>query len=109
MGTFSFDFSPDSKQLVVSANRDKKAMVRPWKDELLRVDVASGKVTPIPNLPKGPKTHARWSPDGRTIAFAGREGTDGIYSVENLQVYVADPVKGQARSPTARDSFSSWE
>lgn len=105
LGSFRLDFSPDSKQLVVSVNRDKKALVRPWKDELLRVDVASGKTTAIPNLPQGPKTHARWSPDGRTIAYAGREGKAGLYDTQNLELYICDPVKGHARSLTADHDY----
>ncbi len=105
LGDVSFDFSPDSQQLVVSTNRDKKALIRPWKDELVRIDVAGGKVTPIPNLPKGPKAAVRWSPRGDLIAFAGREGTDGIYSVENLELWVCAPDGSDARSLTAGEDY----
>jgi dipeptidyl aminopeptidase/acylaminoacyl peptidase len=52
LGHFSFDFSPDSKQLVLATNQDKLAMIRPQKAQLVRLDVASGKVTIIPNLPE---------------------------------------------------------
>lgn len=105
LGGCTFDFSPDSKQLVIATNRDKKAMIRPWKDELLRCDVRTGKVTAIPGLPRGAKTAVRWSPDGRLIAFAGREHDDSVYSVENLELYVCDPVKGKPRSLTGDTDY----
>ncbi|MCH8921653.1 MAG: S9 family peptidase [Planctomycetes bacterium] len=98
MGGFSFDFSPDGKQLVVATNRDKKAMLRPWKDELLRVEVSSGRIKPIADLPEGPKAAVRWAPDGKTIAFAGRiGGSDGIYSTENVTLLTCRPNGGGVR------------
>ena len=37
LGYFSFDFSPDSKQLVIGTNRDRRVLLRkPWNDDLLR-------------------------------------------------------------------------
>ena len=105
LGGFSFDWSPDSKQLVIATNRDRKAMIKPWKDELLRCNVRTGKLTPIPNLPRGAKSNPTWSPDGKHIAFASRENDDSIYSVENLELYVCDPVKGNARSLTADTDY----
>jgi dipeptidyl aminopeptidase/acylaminoacyl peptidase len=105
MGGFTFDFSPDSRELAIASNRDKRAMIRPWKDELLRLNIASGKITPIPNLPEGPKDQPQWSPDGRLIAYASRVGRDGIYSVENLELWVCDPKTGKARSLTGGSDY----
>lgn len=105
LGFFTFDFSPDSRQVVISTNRDRRAVLKPWHDDLLRLHIATGKLTPIPNLPRGPKDQVRWSPDGRWIAYAGREGTDPTYSVENLQLYVCDPRTGRARSLTGRSDY----
>ncbi len=105
MGSFTFDFSPNSKELVVSTNRDKMAMIRPWKDELLRIDVASGKAVRIANLPEGPKTCVAWSPDGKRIAYAGRIGRDDTYSTENLELFVCDPRRGGAKSLTGQTDY----
>jgi dipeptidyl aminopeptidase/acylaminoacyl peptidase len=102
LGTFSFSFSPDSKQLVISTNRDPKALIKPWMDELVILNLATGKLSPIPGLPEGPKLSPAWSPDGRRIAYAGRQGRDGAYSVENLELFICDAVSGGARSLTAQ-------
>ncbi len=100
MGAAEFDFAPDSRELVVATNRDPKAMIRPWKTELVRIDCRSGRTRPIPGLPEGPKRCPRWSPDGKTIAYGGRLGEDGSYSTENLELFVCDPSRGGARSLT---------
>src|SRR6185503_10938357 len=62
LGHFSFDFAPDSKQLVIATNRDKLAMIRPYKTELVRLQLASGRVSAIAGLPEGPKDKVIWSP-----------------------------------------------
>jgi len=105
MGHFSFDFAPDSKRLVIATNRDRKAMIRPWKDELLILDVASGKTKQVPNLPEGPKAEVQWSPDGKCLAYAGRIGKDGLYDTNNLELFVCDPVRGHARSLTGKEDY----
>jgi dipeptidyl aminopeptidase/acylaminoacyl peptidase len=105
LGHFSFDWSPDSRQIVVASNRDRQAMIRPWKAELLRIDVRSGKAAAIPNLPLGPKESVIWSGDGKLIAFAGREGKDGAYDTENLELWVCDPIKGNGRSLTGKEDY----
>ncbi|MCH7797672.1 MAG: S9 family peptidase [Planctomycetes bacterium] len=105
LGFFTFDFSPDSRQLVVSSNTERRAGLKAWNDDLLRVNVASGKVSKIPNLPRGPKDSVKWSPDGAWIAYAGREGDDGVYSTENLELWVCDPVRGKARCLTGNEDY----
>lgn len=101
-GFFDFDFSPDSKQIVIATNRDRRGMFKEWKWELLLANVRTGRIKAIPNLPEGPKAAVKWSPDGKYLAYAGRIGTDGPYSVENLELFICDPVKGNARSLTAK-------
>ncbi|MCH8260065.1 MAG: PD40 domain-containing protein, partial [Planctomycetes bacterium] len=103
LGFFSFDFSPDAKKLVISTNPDRRALVKPWHDELVLLTIASGKTKKIPNLPRGPKDAVQWSPNGKWIAFAGREGEDSTYSVENLELFVCDPSTGKARSLMAKE------
>jgi acylaminoacyl-peptidase len=103
MGGFRFDFSPDSRSLVISTNRDKKAMIRPWKSELVILTLSSGKVRPIPNLPEGSKGKVKWSPDGKQIAYVGREGQE-TWGCDNLQLYVCSP-NGGAKSLTGKEDY----
>jgi dipeptidyl aminopeptidase/acylaminoacyl peptidase len=104
-GQFSFDFSPDSRQLVVASNREAEPTIHPEKDQLLRINTATGRIVRIPGLSDGPKASVRWSPDGRTIAYAGRIGTDPLYSPENVDLFVCDAVRGGARNLTAEDDI----
>ena len=105
MGGISFDFSPDGRRMVVSTNRDKQALLKPWKDELRIIDLKSRRSRTISGLPAGPKSHVAWSPDGRWIAYAGREGTDGSYSVENLELFICDPRRGGTRSLSTGEDY----
>jgi dipeptidyl aminopeptidase/acylaminoacyl peptidase len=103
LGDPSFDFSPDGRELAIATNRSPRALVEPWKAELVRLDIQSGKLRPVPGLPPGPKSCVAWSPDGKRIAYAGRAGKDGLYSPENLELFVCDPRRGGARSLTASE------
>ncbi|MCP3905223.1 MAG: S9 family peptidase [Planctomycetes bacterium] len=103
LGFFSYDFSPDSKKLAITTNRDRKAMIKPWKDEILILTLSTGKTRAVPKLPEGPKDEIAWSPDGKLLAFAGRRGKDYTYSTGNLELFVCDPVRGDARSLTGRE------
>ena len=105
LGDFSFDFAPDSRRLAISTNRDRKAMIRAWRSEILVLDLETGRIREVPGLPDGPKDVVRWSPDGKLIAYAGREGTDDTYSTENLELYVCEPGRGRARSLTGKTDF----
>lgn len=105
MGNFSYDWSPDSKELAITTNRAPRAMVEPWKDEILRIQVASRKIRAVPNLPEGPKASIRWSPDGKTLAYAGREGRVGQWDAENSELFVASAVTGGARSLTRKADY----
>ncbi|MFM8288814.1 MAG: S9 family peptidase [Planctomycetaceae bacterium] len=105
LGNFSYDFSPDSRELALTTNRDPQALLYPERDEVVRFDCETGAVTPVPNLPPGPKLAVRWSPSGRQLAWAGRIGTDGAYSVENLELFVGDPRQGLPRSLTAHTDW----
>jgi acylaminoacyl-peptidase len=104
LGTFDFAFSPDGKTLAVTTNRHKRAALEPKHAELVLIDVASGRLTPVDGQPAGPKACPSFSPDGKRVAYAGREGDDPLYSTENLGLWVTDLTgkgKGKAKELTA--------
>lgn len=97
---YSFDFSPDGSRIAYTTNRHKLASLRPRSTQIRIVDVATGKSRRLDWLPQGPKTALAWSPDGTKLAYAGRDGVDGAYSTENLELFVADLEEKQAGSLT---------
>ncbi|MCA9290464.1 MAG: S9 family peptidase, partial [Phycisphaerales bacterium] len=106
LGDFTFDFSPDGRKIAATTNRDRRALASPWKDEIILIDVKSGRLRPIAGFPEGPKGEVRWSPDGRMLAWAGRlGGEDGLYSTDNIELFVGDPKTGKARSLTGREDY----
>ena len=98
IGFFSWDWSPDSRTIAVDTVCGKRAMYNWEKVQIYLINVKSGKGTPVAGLPEGPKDAITWSPDGKWLAYAGREGTDGSYSTENLELWIFNPKKkGSAR------------
>ncbi|MDP7030583.1 MAG: S9 family peptidase [Phycisphaerales bacterium] len=98
LGFMSYDWSPDSSTLAITTVPGKRAFLK-WEQTQIRLlNVASGRATTLDWLPDGPKDTVCWSPDGSRLAWSGREGTDGMYSTENLELWVCQPKKkGSAR------------
>lgn len=88
MGTFSFDWSPDGRSIAATVNRSKTALIALWKCEVVIVDARNGRGRTLGGLPEGPKGFVAWSPDGASIAYAGRCGRDSAYSTANLGLFV---------------------
>jgi dipeptidyl aminopeptidase/acylaminoacyl peptidase len=102
--SFDFDWAPDSAELVMAVNVNREPLLVWWKDDLLRVDVQSGKSQKIADLPVGPKQAVRRSPDGRLIAFAGREGKES-WGVHNVRLYLYDLKSKQIRDLSGSEDF----
>lgn len=103
-GWFDFDWAPDSSELVMAVNVNREPLLIWWKDDLLRVNVESGKSQRIPDLYEGTKQAVRWSPDGRFIAFAGREGKES-WGVHNARLYLYDLKHKEARDLTGGEDY----
>ncbi|HAB10899.1 MAG TPA: hypothetical protein DCE47_04320, partial [Planctomycetaceae bacterium] len=84
--SFSFDWSPDSSELLVATNVSREPLLTPWKDELFRIAAKTGKVRRITGVPDGWKSAARYSPDGQRVLFAGREGRE-TWGVRNSHLF----------------------
>jgi dipeptidyl aminopeptidase/acylaminoacyl peptidase len=103
-GSFDFDWAPDSSELVLAVNTNREPLLVWWKDDLLRVDAKTGKSHKIEDLPVGPKQAVRWSPDGRSIAFAGREGKES-WGVHNTRLCVYDVPTRRCRDLTGGEDY----
>lgn len=99
--SLAYAFSPDGKQLAVTANTHAKAASQPERTRLVRIEVASGKVTPFADVPASEKHAVAWSPDGRTIAVAGYPEPEGGWGTENVEVMLVDAKNGGWRRLTA--------
>ena len=102
--SFDFDWSPDSSELVMAVNVQREPILVWWKDDLLRVDAKTGKSQKISDLPVGPKQAVRWSPDGRLIAFAGREGKES-WGVHNVRLFLYDLKTRQTRDLSGGEDY----
>lgn len=99
---FTFDWSPDGRSIAVTCNRDPRGLFHPERSEIVLVDPEGRRdPRPVVGLPVGPKSHGRWSPDGRSIAWAGRRGRSSMYDTANVELWCAELDAG-ARRPRAR-------
>jgi len=101
MGFFSYCWSPKGERIAIATNTSKNAMTDSRPTKIVLHNVNSGKNRLLPNCPKGPKDAICWSPNGKYLAWAGREGDESTYSTENLELYVASSTKGNAKAITS--------
>ena len=101
IGSFSYCWSPKGDKIAISTNTSTKAYLDARPTKVMMYDVEANKYAILPNCPKGPKDAVIWSPNGKWIAWAGREGDEYSYSTENLELYVASVTKGNAKSITS--------
>ena len=104
LGFYSWDWSPDSKKLAVAANPDKKALQRATKTGIYIVDAKTGKDKRL-NLSTGPKDQVAWSPNGKQIAYAGREGDEDSYSTKNMELWVCNANGTGAKCISGKDDY----
>lgn len=108
LGNFSWDWSPDGSALVVAANVSPRASWNPEECSLFTVTLAGNgrhQTRSIPGLPKGPKSQPRWSPDGMRMAWAGREGKDGMYGTGNVELFVHDFASRKTKCLTEHSDY----
>lgn len=102
-------WTPDSKAIILSANRHDDAQYQPLNSEVYEVTVADGSLRAITNH-LGPDDEATASPDGRLIAVTGFD--DRRQGYQARQLYVMDRTGANRRSLTAtldRDATSpTW-
>ncbi len=101
LGFFSFCWSPKGNKIAIATNTSKNAITDSKPTKIVIHDVMNRKNKTLPNCTKGPKDAITWSPNGKYLAWAGREGDESTYSTENLELYVASATKGNAKSITS--------
>ncbi|MFT7463078.1 MAG: dipeptidyl aminopeptidase/acylaminoacyl peptidase [Pseudohongiellaceae bacterium] len=105
LGFFSYSFSPDAKKLALIVNRHKNSFAQDWTCELLTLDIKSGKLKELPNIPVGRKSSVAWSPDGKQLAWAGVDDPEGKLGTNNVCLWVCDAKTGGARNLTGREDY----
>ncbi|MDX1517854.1 MAG: S9 family peptidase [Woeseiaceae bacterium] len=91
-------WSPDSRQIVFSANRIDNPIEDPQESELWIVDVDSGDMDPLTDR-NGPDFAPVLSPDGKSIAYLGFD--DRGYSNHQVDAYVLNRDSGEISNLTA--------
>ena len=101
MGYFSFCWSPKGDKIAITTNTSKKALTDSRPTRIVMYDITTAKSHTLPNCTKGPKDAITWSPNGKYLAYAGRQSDESSYSTENLELYVASATKGNSKSITS--------
>ena len=101
--------SPDGQRVVYEVSRTN------WKDNAFERDLwiadRDGQHAHLLTAQVKSSTGARWSPDGRWIAFAtDRPGQVAETKADSRQIYVIDPMGGEARQMTKlEDGVDGYE
>lgn len=103
-GMYSFDWSPDSKELIVAHSASKRPFADPPNTQLYRMTL-DGKAKQLSGLPKGDKTEPRYSPDGKWIAYIGDVDEKDPWGTRNLKVYVVKAEGGAPRDLTGHEDY----
>lgn len=97
--------SPDGTQVIYQVSRPREATDPPGgaRTELWIMPAAGGEAR---RLTDGTDRHARWSPDGRAIAFLGTRGEGAVAQIHLTTPggNAADPAAGNARALTSAPS-----
>ncbi len=105
----SFDWSPDSKQLVFSHKEDPRINTSRIDAEISVVPADSGAIKTIVSRP-GPDTHPKFSPDGQHIVFQSTGGQMEPIGLSDL--YITDPrgenIISLAHTPDRNASIIDW-
>jgi dipeptidyl aminopeptidase/acylaminoacyl peptidase len=104
LGWYSYDWSPDSKELAIAHSMADRPMFDKANDGIVRVDM-EGLVWKLENLPKGNKENLRWSPDGKWLAYLGSEHDDG-WGIRNNRLWIVPAdAKAPAKCLSADDDY----
>lgn len=84
-----FCWTPDSKFLLISANRHENIDFDPYNYEIYEVNIQDRSIHPITSR-QGPDINPVVSPDGKLIAYTGFDDKYQAYQVTNLYIMNRD-------------------
>jgi len=105
LGWFSYDWSPDSREIVIATNTDRRAIYKIWNFRLVVLNVRTGKLRELNKVPAGIKDSVTWSPDGKYIAYAGQDSQKSVWGCENTHLFVCDSRTGETRKISRREDY----
>lgn len=85
----SVEWSPDGRTILFSGNRSKDWELAALESEIYALDIATGQITALTSR-NGPDFAPEFSPDGRQIAYLGRDDQGNAFDQTNLYVMNAD-------------------
>lgn len=104
LGNYSFDWSPNSKELAIIHTANKRPMVDTPNDQIYRVDL-EGQGWKVEGLPKGVKDAVKWSPNGKWLAYAGDVDENDPWGTRNMKVYVVASEGGEPKDLTGHADY----
>ncbi len=99
-------WTPDSKQIVFSANRRDDWEYHPRDENLFIASISSGALTQLTDR-DGPDVDAQVSPDGKRIAFVGYDDKNLGHQITNLYVMNIDGTGNRSLSGSLDRSVQS--
>lgn len=103
-GFYAFDWTPDSKALVVAHSANEHPFFEPPNDQLHFVPL-KGSAKKVKGLERGSIGKVRVSPDGSTIAYLGDLVLDDPWGVKNTRVFVVPMAGGPQVCLTEKDDY----
>jgi dipeptidyl aminopeptidase/acylaminoacyl peptidase len=104
LGSYDYDWSPNSQELAVITSESKRPFVDPPNDQIYRITL-DGQRWALDGLPKGDKSAVRWSPDGKWIAYAGDVDEADPWGVRNTKLYLVPAEGGAAKDLTGHTDY----
>lgn len=78
-------WTPDSKNIVYSSNRNKDTVFQPRNSDVFNLDIESGMITKLTDR-YGPDSSPKVSPDGKKIVYTGYDDKHQGYQVSAMYV-----------------------
>ncbi|MGV3617839.1 MAG: S9 family peptidase [Fimbriimonas sp.] len=103
-GTYSYDWSPNGKELAVIHTANARPNFDPPNDQIWRLSL-EGQAWKLDGLPRGGKETVRWSPNGLWLAYAGDVDEEDAWGTRNTKVYCVSADGGAPQDLTGHQDY----